>query len=378
LRHFVLYQDSIAGADSVTTVAALEAIIASANTQKAVEVVQAYADASDAASMTTGELVEAGVDQAAIMTYNLEAYQEAVADSTGAALSTSAKIEALVVAVNAQEITNALDAILAMTVAGDASTLTTTMLKKAGFVYESDYLEAYQDALGTSGALTTFAEVQAVIEKVDALEMIKEMPGDSSSDDLTIEMAELAGGVNLFAAFLDAYKDGVYDADSITTLAEFQAVIDATNLAEVLAMAANSDASALTELMLTTVGATDVRTAKLAEYQAAIAAEASLADLAALQAVIDAVNVVNVEDFFSNNNLSIYPNPTNGKLYVDLKQVPAEGIDVVVTDITGRIILRTHLDDSRSVIDIAGESSGVYFLQLTVEDNVVTKRIMLQ
>jgi hypothetical protein len=312
------------------------------------------------------------------MTYNLEAYQEAVADSTGAALSTSAKIEALVVAVNAQEITNALDAILAMTVAGDASTLTTTMLKKAGFVYESDYLEAYQDALGTSGALTTFAEVQAVIEKVDALEMIKEMPGDSSSDDLTIEMAELAGGVNLFAAFLDAYKDGVYDADSITTLAEFQAVIDATNLAEVLAMAANSDASALTELMLTTVGATDVRTAKLAEYQAAIAAEASLADLAALQAVIDAVNVVNVEDFFSNNNLSIYPNPTNGKLYVDLKQVPAEGIDVVVTDITGRIILRTHLDDSRSVIDIAGESSGVYFLQLTVEDNVVTKRIMLQ
>ena len=378
LRHFVLYQDSVAGADSVKTVAALEAIIASANTQKAIEVVQAYADASNAASMTTGELVDAGVDQAAIMTYNLEAYQGAVADSTGAALSTSAKIEALVVAVNVQETANALDTILAMTVAGDASTLTTTMLKKAGFEYESDYLEAYQAALGTVGALTTFEEVQAVIDEVDALEMIKGMPGDNSADDLTIEMAELAGGTDLFEAFLDNYKNAVFDADTIADLAGFQAIIDATNLASVLEMAELSDASALTEDLLVLVGATDVRTANMEAYQTAIEAEASLADLAALQAVIDAVNIVNVEDFFSNNNLSIYPNPTNGRLYVDLKQVPAEGIDVEVSDITGRIILRTHLDDARSVIDITGESSGVYFLQLTVEDNVVTKRIMLQ
>jgi hypothetical protein len=378
LRHFVLYQDSIAGATGVADVAALEAIIASANMQKAIEVVQAYADADDAGNMTTGELVDAGVDQGVIMTYNLEAYQTAVADSTGAALSTSAKIEALVVEVNTLETANALDTILAMTVAGDASTLTTTMLKKAEFEYESDYLEAYQAALSSSGALTTFEEVQTLIEEVDALEMIKEMPGSGDADDLTIEMAELAGATDLFDAFLDAYKNAVFEADTIGDLAAFQAIIDATNLAEVLAMAANSNASALTEVMLTTVGCTDVRTEKLAEYKTTIEAEASLADLAALQAVIDAVNVISVEDIFANGNMNVYPIPTTGRLFIDLKQIPAEGIDVEVTDITGRVVMRTKLTDSRSVIDITGEASGVYFLKLSADENVVTTRIMLQ
>jgi len=40
--------------------------------------------------------------------------------------------------------------------------------------------------------------------------------------------------------------------------------------------------------------------------------------------------------------------------------------------------MRNKLTDSRSVINITSESSGIYFLKLSIDDKVVTKRIMLQ
>lgn len=454
LRHFQLYQDSIAGQASIDSVEVLEAVIASANLQKGVEVIQDYAVADDAANMTGQELATAGVSGSTILPYNLEAYQDSVAGSTAEQVSTSAEIQGLVDEVNNMENTNALAMILAMSNQGDTSVLTIQMFQKAEVNYrDADYLQAYKAAIYDADALTTLAELQAVVDRVSALEYIKEMPGSNDADDLTIEMLQTAGvpADDLVAGNIDEYKFAVFDAAEITSLDDIITIIQETNiqviLDSILAMA-GGDASSLTIDMLEIVGVPtedlyadyldaykteienkttipdlerltlaiqdanqkaalaevqgmadgdagaltidllalagvpqdDLVAANLAAYQDTVEAVTAIAGQDALIELIQAVNtrITDVNPLALQNNILLYPNPTKGVLKFNFGKLNSHVFEVNVTDITGKVIVTHDLSVMKNTVDLSKYSSGLYFLQITLDNVSITRRVVLE
>ena len=67
-------------------------------------------------------------------------------------------------------------------------------------------------------------------------------------------------------------------------------------------------------------------------------------------------------DFFSKeNNISVYPNPTTGKLFIDLAQ-PIES-NIRITDISGREVLSIPANNRKNIsIDLSTLNSGHYLV----------------
>ena len=68
-----------------------------------------------------------------------------------------------------------------------------------------------------------------------------------------------------------------------------------------------------------------------------------------------------LEDNITSNNYRIYPNPTNGELFVSH---PLNiDFNITITDITGKVLKTTILQNNESV-DVASYPQGMYFIQI--------------
>ena len=81
-----------------------------------------------------------------------------------------------------------------------------------------------------------------------------------------------------------------------------------------------------------------------------------------------------VEEFFVPN-VTIYPNPTNDKVYIETE---AEIEEVVVYDVYGRIqnLRNSETQKLRNSVDVADLNSGIYFVKVKTENGNVVKRIV--
>ena len=72
----------------------------------------------------------------------------------------------------------------------------------------------------------------------------------------------------------------------------------------------------------------------------------------------------------------MYPNPASGIVYLEISATSLEDIQLVVTDISGKIVIQRQFKDmERIVIDMSGKSSGVYFVQLTIDGNQFLRKL---
>ena len=78
-----------------------------------------------------------------------------------------------------------------------------------------------------------------------------------------------------------------------------------------------------------------------------------------------------------NNNLEIYPNPTNGKkqVYISNDYVIKE---LLVIDQLGKVISIQKADNTRTSIDISKYSSGLYFISIIDKYGIKTRPIILK
>ncbi|WP_194767331.1 zinc-dependent metalloprotease [Tamlana sp. I1] len=88
---------------------------------------------------------------------------------------------------------------------------------------------------------------------------------------------------------------------------------------------------------------------------------------------------LSTEDFSANHKLKLYPNPTNGLLYIQSGGL----IDleyVVVSDVSGRIMFENKVSNLSNpvVIDLTSFSKGVYFIQISAKSGALTKKIILE
>ena len=100
---------------------------------------------------------------------------------------------------------------------------------------------------------------------------------------------------------------------------------------------------------------------------------------------IDDINItgpVGVEEVISENDLSIYPNPSENNIYVDFNLNTDEQVEITLNDITGKnikTILNSKLNKgTHSVVIDRNElnSSGIYFLNLKTNNSTIVRKIL--
>ncbi|HAH23855.1 MAG TPA: hypothetical protein DCL77_08870, partial [Prolixibacteraceae bacterium] len=77
-----------------------------------------------------------------------------------------------------------------------------------------------------------------------------------------------------------------------------------------------------------------------------------------------------------DQKLRVFPNPAIGKVKVELDQVPAMGMELIVTDINGKTILRQVIHQKEQWVDLTGNRPGIYLLKTNYGDLNVQKIIL--
>ncbi|MCD4682050.1 MAG: T9SS type A sorting domain-containing protein [Bacteroidales bacterium] len=83
----------------------------------------------------------------------------------------------------------------------------------------------------------------------------------------------------------------------------------------------------------------------------------------------------------ADQNINIYPNPSNGYFTISLKDVKEKEIDLTITDITGQKVFSDQIDDGNFMIDKAYDlrhlPSGTYILILRGRNSVVQGKLII-
>lgn len=74
------------------------------------------------------------------------------------------------------------------------------------------------------------------------------------------------------------------------------------------------------------------------------------------------------------NGLSVYPNPTTSMFTVELKSGLISSLQV--TDVTGRVIMSTNVNNTKSEVNLDGFSSGVYYVKINSDNNFSVVRVV--
>jgi len=83
-----------------------------------------------------------------------------------------------------------------------------------------------------------------------------------------------------------------------------------------------------------------------------------------------------IEPIINYKQLIAYPNPTLGRVKLILDQIPQSGTYLTVTDVTGRMILKTIMLNKEEIIDLQGNSPGGYFIKTDLPNSKVQKIIL--
>ncbi len=98
----------------------------------------------------------------------------------------------------------------------------------------------------------------------------------------------------------------------------------------------------------------------------------STSDLVSLQ-------VSNTERFDVDYRVDLNPNPTSGLIFFELQQDQSRPYTVTLFDLTGRRLEVLVQSDYRQVqaFDLSKYQNGIYFLRIQVEDQILTKRLVI-
>jgi subtilisin family serine protease len=78
--------------------------------------------------------------------------------------------------------------------------------------------------------------------------------------------------------------------------------------------------------------------------------------------------------------LNIYPNPTNGKLYIDIESNQSKILEVVLMDLNGKKLIEQNWNtgnESRLVLDLEGLQEAIYLVQIKSDTGIITRRIIV-
>ncbi|MDB0013102.1 right-handed parallel beta-helix repeat-containing protein [Schleiferiaceae bacterium] len=93
------------------------------------------------------------------------------------------------------------------------------------------------------------------------------------------------------------------------------------------------------------------------------------------------VNQISVDEDFMNGTLKIYPNPTRGLFNVEFATATATNVEISIVNMVGQVISNEVVTVNglyNNQFDLSNESGGVYFIQFTTDNAVLTERITVE
>ncbi|MBA7700128.1 hypothetical protein ES703_108835 [subsurface metagenome] len=77
---------------------------------------------------------------------------------------------------------------------------------------------------------------------------------------------------------------------------------------------------------------------------------------------------------FDVENVSIYPNPSSGIIYLtDRENTKHRGQTITIHDLTGKVVKTKSFQNNTTTIDLANQSEGIYFVKVGLS----TKKISI-
>jgi hypothetical protein len=83
------------------------------------------------------------------------------------------------------------------------------------------------------------------------------------------------------------------------------------------------------------------------------------------------VDVLSVDELESDI-ISVYPNPAKDVIYVDANKT----FDATIYNYQGQTVMRVYENNGK--IDVSELSSGMYFVEIKTNDNVVVKKVLVK
>jgi hypothetical protein len=79
------------------------------------------------------------------------------------------------------------------------------------------------------------------------------------------------------------------------------------------------------------------------------------------------------------NRFNIYPNPSNGKVYIQFQENPTDDVLVQINDLTSKLqyVHLFNTTEAPMLIDVSTLPKGVYILSLTIHDTIYREKIVL-
>jgi hypothetical protein len=82
-------------------------------------------------------------------------------------------------------------------------------------------------------------------------------------------------------------------------------------------------------------------------------------------------------EIISISDINLYPNPSNGRFKLVISTEESEEYDVEIINIQGKVIFESKIINEKD-IDMTEFAKGIYYVRVSVKDNVVTKKILIQ
>jgi hypothetical protein len=91
---------------------------------------------------------------------------------------------------------------------------------------------------------------------------------------------------------------------------------------------------------------------------------------------------IRVEGGTTINNLDVYPNPSRNIFNVSFTSEDVQDLKVRVLNVVGEVVYTENLDkfvgEYTKQVDLSTYTKGVYFLEITTENGVINKKLILQ
>ena len=83
---------------------------------------------------------------------------------------------------------------------------------------------------------------------------------------------------------------------------------------------------------------------------------------------------VGIEDHTLDNSVTVYPNPTSGVVQIENGEWRMENVEVY--DAYGKLLFTVEVNGNAAALDLTGYAKGIYFVKVTTDNGVVTKRVV--
>jgi hypothetical protein len=94
---------------------------------------------------------------------------------------------------------------------------------------------------------------------------------------------------------------------------------------------------------------------------------------------IFSANWTGITDQVFENEISIYPNPSNGQFTISYPAFSSSAKTILtVCDVIGKVVYKREMNSSETKIDLDAISKGIYFVQLKQDDLIKSSKIVLQ